>query len=250
MDDLRPYTVTNDVWNKALTICNFLESAASLTECQSGSSYATLSMTVKAFKSLLSKCKTIVDGNDPILSPIAEKMADKLNKYDSVLCSELAKLAQIVDPRFGSDILSDSDILRKYVVIPEDGSSNAEVIHNEPQGASGVTFMQTLLNEDSLLDLYDDEVVSFLRATSIGDKRADPFEWWRSNEKRYPTIAPLARDVLAIQASSVCSEEGFSIAGNLVDAHRTRMSDNSIRSYMLVCAWRRLLGSKNPIRST
>lgn len=73
--------------------------------------------------------------------------------------------------------------------------------------------------------------------SAIGDKRADPFLWWRSNEKRYPNIAPAARDVLAIQASSVCSEACFSIAGNILDANRMSLGDESIRSFMLVRAW-------------
>ena len=71
----------------------------------------------------------------------------------------------------------------------------------------------------------------------MGDKRADPFDWWRTNGSRYMHIATLARDILAIPASSLCSEQCFSIAGNLVEARRSRLSDDSIRAAMLVRAW-------------
>lgn len=240
VNDLRSYAVTNEVWMRASTICTFLESAASLTECQSGSSYATLSVTEKAFRALLSKCNTIMDSNDPLLKKIAEKMANKLLKYESLLCNDMAKLAQVLDPRFGSDILEDSDILRRHVVLPPADQQSEEAPVDEPHNASGTNFMQSILREDSLHNCYDDEILSFLRATALGDKRADPFEWWRSNEHRYPNVALVARDILAIPASSVCSEECFSVAGNLVDAHRTRLSDESIRSTMLLRAWSRL----------
>lgn len=254
VNDLRSFAVPNEVWEKASSICVFLESAASLTECQSGSTYATLSMTIKAYQLLLTKCNVLVDRNDELLAQVAKKMRDKLLKYNTDLCSELARLAQILDPRFGSDLLSDAEILRRHVVAPSPVDDACGAVFNtaespQPQASSSVNFMETLLNEDSLQDSYDDEVVSFLRATSIGDKRADPFEWWRSNERRYPTIAPVARDVLAIQASSVCSEEYFSVAGNLVTAHRSTLSDDSIRSSMLLRAWNRLLGDLKPSKS-
>lgn len=48
--------------------------------------------------------------------------------------------------------------------------------------------------------------------------------------KRFASIAKLARDVLAIQASSVVSESCFSEASALVDAARSRLSDESIEA--------------------
>jgi len=37
----------------------------------------------------------------------------------------------------------------------------------------------------------------------------EPFDilnWWKENEQRYPSVAPMARDILAIQVTSVASE--------------------------------------------
>lgn len=84
------------------------------------------------------------------------------------------------------------------------------------------------LEEDSMNESLDDEIVSFLRNTAIGDKKADPFLWWKTDDCRDPNISVLASDTLAIQATSVASEEAFSEAGNLVSAHRSRLSDESI----------------------
>lgn len=229
---LRTFSISNDVWEKCWTICDFLQSAASLTECQSGSPYATLGITVKAFKMLLSKCRTIVDKNNVILSPLAQKMINKLTKYDEVLCTETAQLAKILYLTFSSDILSDTEILRRYVVLPSDVNKHNLITRSteiEPQDASGANFIHNILNDDSVGEEFDNELISFLRATSIGDRRSDPFEWWQLNEKRYPNVAPILSDVLAIQASSVSSEECFSMAGNLLDEHRTKLSEESFR---------------------
>ena len=45
--DLQNKSISNDTWDTVSTISTFLQSAASLTECQSGSTYVTLSMSVK-----------------------------------------------------------------------------------------------------------------------------------------------------------------------------------------------------------
>lgn len=244
VSDLRGYQVSKRVWERAAEICRFLDSAVSITECQSGSSYATVSITTKALQSLLSKCRTFIESSHPLLEPIAKKMFDKMTKYEALLCSELANLAQILDPRFGNDILSHSTVLRRYVILPsasiDDNTITSQRTENDPKLADGAAFMRTLLDEDSLHDPFEDEITTFLRATGIGDKRADPFEWLRGGEKRYPNIVLVARDFLGIQASSVAGEESFSVPGHMVSAQRARLSDESIRSSMLVWSWNKL----------
>lgn len=104
-----------------------------------------------------------------------------------------------------------------------------------------ITVVVLILNDDSLQDPFDDEVVGYLRATAVGDKRAAPFDWCKSTETRYPNIAAVTQDTPSIQASFVASEELFLIAGNIVDANNTKLSDESIRSSLLVRAWSKLL---------
>lgn len=67
LPNMRSYSASQQVWRRAATICKYLESAASITDCQSGSSYATLSMNSKAVKSLLSKCRTMMESSDAII---------------------------------------------------------------------------------------------------------------------------------------------------------------------------------------
>jgi hypothetical protein len=52
------------------------------------------------------------------------------------------------------------------------------------------------------------------------NKYCNPMEWWKNNEKNYPTLAALVRMYLAIQATSAPSERVFSVASRLISKLR------------------------------
>ena len=56
----------------------------------------------------------------------------------------------------------------------------------------------------------------------------DPLLWWKNNESRYPTIASLARQYLAIPASSTPSERIFSTCGNILTKKRNKLNDEHL----------------------
>lgn len=67
-------------------ISAFLDTWASLAYMQSGFSYAILSMTLKAFRMLMSKFTTLVEDNDPPLPVVAR--AKKKSCFNlTVLCA-------------------------------------------------------------------------------------------------------------------------------------------------------------------
>ena len=48
------------------------------------------------------------------------------------------------------------------------------------------------------------------------DEDSDPLLWWKAHEKEYPVVSKMAQDYLSIQATSVPSEQAFSVAGNTI----------------------------------
>jgi hypothetical protein len=55
-----------------------------------------------------------------------------------------------------------------------------------------------------------------------------PLDWWRSNQRRFPRLARLARAVLCIQATSCPSECVFSKAGILLQGRRSLLAPKNV----------------------
>jgi hAT family C-terminal dimerisation region len=67
----------------------------------------------------------------------------------------------------------------------------------------------------------------------------DVLAWWKAHEADYPILAMMARDLLAIPASSVPSERAFSSSGELISKKRTRLANKTIRAIMCIKEWTR-----------
>jgi len=63
---------------------------------------------------------------------------------------------------------------------------------------------------------------------------ANILEWWMVNAGRFPNLARMARDILALQGGSVGVEWVFSIARDRSPYRRSRRESSTIRSGILV----------------
>jgi hypothetical protein len=61
--------------------------------------------------------------------------------------------------------------------------------------------------------------------------------FWRSKEFDYPIVAQMARDFLAIPATSAASERVFSQGGDLITKKRNRIGSNNVRYVLCLRAW-------------
>ena len=62
----------------------------------------------------------------------------------------------------------------------------------------------------------------------FADKKVSPLGWWAKHATTYPTLADLARIVLAIPGSQIECERVFSLAGLLTARLRNRMSPENL----------------------
>jgi hAT family protein len=81
-----------------------------------------------------------------------------------------------------------------------------------------------------------DELQAYL-SMSLAPEETDPLEWWKNYKHRYPRLACMARDYLAIPASSVPSEQCFSSSKNLITDNRNRLLGKTVRACMCLKSW-------------
>jgi hypothetical protein len=66
------------------------------------------------------------------------------------------------------------------------------------------------------------------------EMKLDLLIWWKASEQRFPILARMARDVLAIPISSVASESTFSTSGCILDDFRSSLTPFMLEA--IVCA--------------
>jgi len=107
------------------------------------------------------------------------------------------------------------------------------------------------------MDSADDELDSFLYESDVGgndegiselerylaepqfkvskanNNTFDILAWWKNQKDEYPVLSIIARDVLAMQVSTVASESAFSAGGRVVDPYRSSLDPDMVQA--LVC---------------
>ncbi|GJT71283.1 ribonuclease H-like domain-containing protein [Tanacetum coccineum] len=56
----------------------------------------------------------------------------------------------------------------------------------------------------------------------------DILAWWKEREIQFPILSAMARDLLAVQASTVASESAFSTSGRIISERRSRLTPESV----------------------
>lgn len=70
-------------------------------------------------------------------------------------------------------------------------------------------------------------------------------QFWKDQQKRYPILAKMARDVLAMPVSTVASESAFSTGGRVLDSFRTSLTPRMVEA--LICCQDWLRRSHGPL---
>lgn len=71
------------------------------------------------------------------------------------------------------------------------------------------------------------------------ENRIDPLLWWQVKQEEFPILCKIARDYLCIQATSVPSEQAFSIAGLTISPLRNRLEAETARITLCLKSWLR-----------
>ena len=98
------------------------------------------------------------------------------------------------------------------------------------------------LDEAVVVHEVDKYLLDPLEVTNPNEKEAFEFPillWWRMNGPKYPVLAAIAKDVMAIQVSTVASESAFSTGGRVIDSFRSSLTPKSVEALICLQSWLR-----------
>ncbi|KFY49456.1 hypothetical protein V495_00589 [Pseudogymnoascus sp. VKM F-4514 (FW-929)] len=87
--------------------------------------------------------------------------------------------------------------------------------------------------------LATNQYQSYSTIAMICDPRQDTdiLKYWQSKQYQYPLIASIAKDYLAIPATSADSERVFSVGGDIITKKRNRLSPSTLRYLLCLRNW-------------
>jgi len=103
-------------------------------------------------------------------------------------------------------------------------------------------------NQDVELDsfLYADagpessamnELDTYMAEPLLKQHPFDILAYWKINTDKYPVLSEIARDMMAVQVSTVASESAFSAAGRVVDPYRNRLDAEMVQALTCTKDW-------------
>jgi len=171
-------------------------------------------------------------------------MIEKLKKYQKDIEAQ-ALLPSFFDPRYLHQ-LSDAEKITAIGDIKTKIKKPSRTNESKSQSAPKAKAFHDMFspNIQALPDTLDKatrgfpELEAYMQIYSL-DHKENPLEWWSSNEERFPNLAVLARDHLAMLATTVPSEATFSAAGNMITKKRNQLASETVEGLMIAHSWKR-----------
>ncbi|KAH7688738.1 Tam3-transposase (Ac family) protein [Dioscorea alata] len=241
-------------------ICEFLEPFYDTTNLISGSSYPTSNLYFMQVWKIEVLLKENLSTEDVVISDMCRRMKEKFDKYWSQYSMVLAFRA-ILDPRiklsmleyFYGKVESDSSKCQEKHYSnankssPSQPQSSSIIAPTSTQGGGGIKSKGKRIFDEikafesqsitsagkSELDLYLEEPkLEFAYYEDL-----DVLEYWKNHKHRFPILALIASDVLAIPITTVASESAFSIGARVLNKYRSCTLPEKVQALICTRNW-------------
>jgi hypothetical protein len=188
-------------------------------------------------------------GNDQFTQrEMAASISQKIGEYWEIMDSSSIASA-ILDPRIKLSAFSEdanqnarTHIKNIFETYRETSSNTSSPIRRSAININRqyfTQFRQGAISQTSTPAIFSTSSISELdRYLGLQiDEETDPLLWWQAHAKEYPTVSNMARDYLTIQATSVSSEQAFSVAGNTISRTRNRLLPETARACLCTKSW-------------
>jgi len=177
---------------------------------------------IKALVFWLRKCNgpMWVDQIEAKVRDLLNRLIEQYNKFHGRGVGESSNIVEDTRRADVNPIRGDEDKETQY----RNMFSQHLVVENDLECRSEV--------DQYLLDGFEANIIDF-----------DILNWWKVNTPKYPTLAAIARDVLAIPISTVASESAFSNGGRVLDTFRSSLSPLTVEAFRTL--WKAMMNLVN-----
>lgn len=183
------------------------------------------------------------------LKSAAEEMTIKARNYNNQVCNIFIYMAAILDPRIKVELIPETLNSENYL---EEARShfmrNYSANHfpsitsvygtQELEDGGSVSFAEEIARKKRRVSMSaaTDELTQYLSEPPASIP-TDVLEWWKGNSTRYPRLSVMARDFLAVQATSVPPEDLFCSKGDEIDKQRFSMPHENMQAMLCIRSW-------------
>ncbi|CAL5093664.1 unnamed protein product [Urochloa decumbens] len=258
------YAPSLQEWEKAKVVSQFLKTFYDATNVISGSLYPTANL----FFHEIWEIKVALDNRVPEenaaeLSETIQYMQRKFKRYWKLTWLQIT-FPVILDPRFKFELV---EFRLKQAFGSEEGESKvallkkvlldlfkdySQVSPGNQDAAQQNPTAKVVTNASSRYADWDQhlsenasstaevpsELDTYLKKSLIPrTETLDILSWWKSNSVEYPTLFRMARDVLAVPASTVASESAFSTGKRIISDLRSRLTPKNVEALICLQDW-------------
>ncbi|KAH9616707.1 hypothetical protein KSS87_014111 [Heliosperma pusillum] len=249
------HRISGNEWLKVEKICSLLEPFYEITNAFSGCEYPTANLYFINIFKIQRLLLLAIDGGDTNIRTMATSMYDKFEKYWHEF-SPILSFAVILDPRYKYDFVL---YALKKLHGELTGTNKANVIYvqflelykNYEKTVIPIPTTTVNQEENGCGDLEDFDACygSSQRfgvtehEKYLSDRKEprlvqiDVLSFWAKNVDKYPILASMAKDILAIPITTVASESTFSMGGRILNKWRSSLLSQNVEALVTTRNW-------------
>jgi hypothetical protein len=257
--------LSDDDWELLEVVAQVLRVFEEAVQPLYGVTYPTLSKAVPTYNLLLDDLEgflgerddeddgqeksAIIDRCDPAnqraLRVAIQAAHEKIRRYYADAWAGIYAIAVILDPRLKMDYYRSNNWEPDHIAHAKNALLRAarEYGATASQSDQANAVARSRYAEERIfrrvkrLRVDKEKEVEMYLATPTVDADVDVLEWWKQNSDAYPCLARIARDYLAIPATSVPAERVFSGGADLVANKRGLLNEDTIQACMCLSSW-------------
>src|ERR1043165_9731120 len=172
---------------------------------------------------------------------MADSICKKLNNYwqiidtSTIISTILNPSSKLLTFSFGEQRDKAINHLRSKMVLytsSQDINNSNNIVSKD---ASARSFFENLImQQQNKTQPLEGELERYL---ALPLKQSDPLSWWYQYASKFLILSKMARNYLAIQGTSVPSEQAFSVASHTITKVRNRLNPETARASLCLKSW-------------